>query len=155
MAASSGYWAQMDYEYEQTEEATGGRVLWGRVAVFGAALLLLFALGRCTAGGAASPEELAERDRQIMALNEEVERLERELAALSADQPLPANDVAPEDVDAGPTYEVQSGDTLNSIAQQLCGSTDFAPQIAELNGIDAANRLQVGQVLDLPPECTV
>jgi nucleoid-associated protein YgaU len=144
----------MDYEYEPGEETYGGRILWGRIAVLGAALLLMFALGRCTAGEAADPEDLAERDRQIMALNEEIADLERELAALSAAETAPEEAPPPEDAPAGPTYEVQSGDTLNSIAERLCGSTEFAPQIAEMNGIDAVNRLQVGQVLELPPECT-
>jgi nucleoid-associated protein YgaU len=145
----------MDYEYESTEESYGGRVLWGRVAVLGAALLLMFALGRCTAGEAADPEELAERERQIEALSAEVADLERELAALSAAEPTPEEPPpAPDQPADGASYEVQSGDTLNSIAERLCGSTEFAPQIAEMNGIDAVNRLQVGQVLELPPECT-
>lgn len=146
----------MDYEYEQDDDFAG-RILWGRVAVYGVSLLLMFALGYCIAPSGVPEDDLVEAERRIMALQEEVTTLENQLAALSAgEQPtVPNGEAPPEDQPAaGPTYEVQSGDTLNSIAQTRCGSTEFAGAIAELNGIDAANRLQVGQVLQLPPECT-
>ena len=46
----------MDFDYEGAEDF-GGRILWGRIAVFGAALLLALILGRCTAGGGGVAEE--------------------------------------------------------------------------------------------------
>jgi LysM repeat protein len=48
-------------------------------------------------------------------------------------------------------YEVQSGDSLFSIAQRF-GVTMAA--LAELNGIDNPDRIEAGQVLLLPPNAT-
>ncbi len=46
------------------------------------------------------------------------------------------------------TYTVQSGDTLGAIATRL-GTTVAA--LVELNALADPNRLEVGQVLQLPP----
>jgi hypothetical protein len=146
----------MEYDYEH-EDDFAGRILWGRVAVYGVSLLLAFTLGWCASPTGAPQAEFDDQRDQISALAEENENLRNQLDALSAGDTEPPPDAEPPPEDqpaAGPTYEVQSGDTLNSIAQTRCGSTEFAGRIAELNGIDAANRLQVGQMLQLPPECT-
>src|SRR5690606_6118361 len=58
-----GYLRPMDYEYEAADDY-GGRVLWGRVAVFGVALLLALILGRCTAGGGGGVPE--DEHRQVV-----------------------------------------------------------------------------------------
>lgn len=49
------------------------------------------------------------------------------------------------------TYEVQSGDSLFSIAERF-GVTMAA--LIELNGIDDPDRIEAGQVLQLPPNAT-
>lgn len=49
------------------------------------------------------------------------------------------------------TYEVQRGDSLFSIAQRF-GVTMAA--LIELNGIDDPDRIEAGQVLQLPPNAT-
>lgn len=46
-----------------------------------------------------------------------------------------------------PVYTVKAGDTLKSIARQLCGNEALAQQIARDNGLNARNRLAVGQQL--------
>jgi LysM repeat protein len=50
------------------------------------------------------------------------------------------------------TYEIQSGDSLFSIAQRY-GVTVAA--ILELNGIDDPDRIEAGQVLTLPPNASL
>jgi LysM repeat protein len=147
----------MEYDYDHAE-GVRGRILWGRFAFWGLALLLMFVLGRCTAGDGVPQARLDERERQIMELQEEVETLNQQLAALSAGEeappPPPPDDVPPPEEASSPTYTVVPNDTLNSIAQEKCGSIQAASAIAELNGIDEVNRLRVDQVLELPPECT-
>ncbi|MDI3495524.1 MAG: hypothetical protein PWQ72_1651 [Pseudothermotoga sp.] len=52
------------------------------------------------------------------------------------------------------TYVVKSGDTLSSIAQAYGLKLDKIKQLAELNGIEDANRLLVGQRIQIPVEDT-
>lgn len=49
-------------------------------------------------------------------------------------------------------YIVQKGDTLMSISKELYGTTKFADEICELNGIEDSNLIYVGQKLQLPEE---
>jgi LysM repeat protein len=50
------------------------------------------------------------------------------------------------------TYTVKSGDSLGSIAFKQLGATAKWREIAELNNIVNANKIEVGQVLQLPIE---
>lgn len=163
----------MDFEYDGAEDL-GGRILWGRIAVFGAALLLALALGRCTAGGGVDASELeasqtevatlqsqlAERDTTIQTLQQRIVDLQNQIAELEGGGGLPTDtgtdtggtdtgsDTAPQ---AGQIYIVQPGDTLSGIASQVYGDpTAFGP-IASANGITESNPLQVGQELTIPP----
>lgn len=54
----------------------GGRVLWGRVVILGLALVLMFFLGRCTAGADADGEQEVER------LEQRVDELEQDNLSL-------------------------------------------------------------------------
>ncbi len=56
------------------------------------------------------------------------------------------------DVVASDYYIVQKGDTLMTISQELYGTTAFADEICELNGIEDGNLIFVGQKLQLPEE---
>jgi nucleoid-associated protein YgaU len=164
----------MDYEYEHDDYAP--RVLWGRVAFFLIALLLVFLFGRCTAGGA-DPDQLAQREREVMELTSENTDLRNQLQAVQATQnqggqdtgdggdteeePTEDTGTAEEDatesegqdaVDAeGETYVVQEGDTLVTIARQFYGEGEKYTLIVEANNLEGTN-ISVGQELIIPPE---
>lgn len=157
-----------DYDYDY---APGGQVLWGRVAIFGVALLLAFLLGRGCASGV--PEEDLDAARaQIAEYSEENEQLRQEIEALSGDEaPAPPTE-GEEGVETSETagetpgetsddtaaadgtriYTVQPNDNLRSIAQRFYGDGEKHELISEANGIDSDNVLQVGQELEIPPD---
>ena len=156
-----------DYELDYRD---GGQVLWGRVAIFGVALLIAFFMGRSCASGVPE-EELADAQDQIVELQNDKTVLEQELEALSAGEAEPTGDEAPDGEEAtanadpaettGETaedgtqiYTVQPRDNLRSIAQRMCGDGDRHELISEANGIDTDNVLQVGQELRIPAECS-
>lgn len=56
------------------------------------------------------------------------------------------------DVVATDYYIVQKGDTLMTISRDLYGTTAFADEICELNGIEDSDLIYVGQKLKLPEE---
>src|SRR5688500_7802923 len=82
-----------DLDYDDQPPTGGtGRVLWGRVAILGAALLIAFLIGRATGGGDGVPqsdfdEVVAERDD----LENQVADLESDLAAAEQATPPPAS----------------------------------------------------------------
>ena len=148
-----------DYDYGYDDRPPGGRILWGRVAILGVALLLAFFLGRWLApGGDEDPEELT----QLRAQVEELEDANAELESQLEDQavtetPAPTPTGSPgDDTETGTaaTYTVQRGDTLRLIAQDLCGDPEAADLIMELNGITDPTQLSVGDTLTLPEECS-
>lgn len=151
-----------DYDEYAYEEARGGRILWGRVALLGVGLLLAFLLGRATAGGGADEGELEELRAELSAAEEENEQLEQDLtAARAAAEPVETPDATEtEDTDeteeeAEPqTYTVEPRDTLRGIAQTFCGDAALDDLIAAENGIADATQLSVGEVLVLPAQCT-
>lgn len=154
----------LDYDYD-----AGGRVLWGRVAIFAVALLLTFFLGRACAAGVPE-EDLDDLEQQVQGYVEENEQLRQQLEALSGGAAPTeagengetaedaADDGAAEETtddtaaaDGAQTYTVQANDNLRSIAQEFYGDPDRHDLISEANGIDSDNTLQVGQELEIPP----
>ena len=131
----------------------GGRVLWGRVAVLGGALVLMFLLGRCSSPDGVPPSELASANAQIQQLESRNAQLQEQIAAMSAGAAAaPADEEEDSDSREGwTTYTVKSGDTLISIAQDVYGDGTKFNLIAEANGIDKNNKLRVGQELQIPP----
>lgn len=73
----------MEYEYDGLEEY-GGRVLWGRIAFFAVALLLVFFLGRCTTSGGVPQSQVDELKQKVTDLTEQNTRLNDQLAAAQA-----------------------------------------------------------------------
>ncbi len=159
--ADSSY--DLDYDDEPQPGGTG-RVLWGRVAILGAALLIAFLIGRATGGGdgvaqSDFDEVVAERDR----LEDQVADLESDLAAAEEATPPPAS-ASPAaggggeatdpqgETEGGETYVVQAGDTLASIAAEFYGNASLDDFLAEANGITDPESLAVGQELIIPPE---
>lgn len=158
-----------DLEYEEEPQPGGtGRVLWGRVAILGLALLLAFFVGRATGGGGGVDE--AEYDEVVAERNDlraEVADLEDQLAAAAQPTPSPATaspgaggggggdggeETDPEgETEGGETYVVQSGDTLASIAAEMYGDASLDDFLAEANGITDPESLAVGQELIIPP----
>jgi hypothetical protein len=141
-----------DWDYDgEPEEHQAPTILWGRVAVLGAAILLAFLVGRLTAGGGVPEEDLnrvrSERDdarAQVADLQAEMETLQAELdAAQNPTETPPADEgqnpaEGEEDANAGEetTYTVQSGDTLRDIAEEVyCDATAYEG-IAEANPTD-------------------
>jgi nucleoid-associated protein YgaU len=161
----------MDFDFDGPEDV-GGRILWGRVAVFGGALLLALILGRCTAGGGGVPEArfsevLASASAAESALDQNAQTiatLQQELQA--ARTPATGGGVTPTTPPTGPTgaagtpttdesgnriYTVQSGDTLSTIAEAVYGDPTAFGIIAQANNIGQGDTLTVGESLIIPP----
>ncbi|MGH8906116.1 MAG: LysM peptidoglycan-binding domain-containing protein [Egibacteraceae bacterium] len=103
----------MEYEYDGMEEY-GGRVLWGRIAFFTVALLLMFFVGRCTtSAGVAEADAVKLRD-QVAQLSEQNTRLNDQLAAAQANANNPLTDTSEaEDSDRDATADT-GGDRQSS-----------------------------------------
>ena len=156
---------ELDYDEEPEGGRPGGRVLWGRVAVLGIALLLVFLLGRATGGGDGISEDrfdevAAERDdlrAEVADLNAELEAAQQATPAPTAE---PTEDAStggdatdPEDeTEGGETYVVKANDTLASIAEDFYGDASLDDFLAEANGITDPTSLSVGTELIIPPE---
>lgn len=169
----------MDFDYDEGDEF-GGRILWYRVGLAAFIALLIFGLGRCTAGGgdvsqaefdavvterASAQDALAERDSTIAALQQELQN-ERADAVDDGATPGTPGGASPEpggtepvlDPEDAPTdeqgnriYEVQSGDTLSTIAEAVYGDPRAFGIIAQANNLSGSSPLQVGQELIIPP----
>ncbi len=153
----------------------GTRILWSRVALLVLVLIGAFLLGRWSAGDDGAAElALEESQARVTELRERVSDLEAQLEARAAggaqgpdgpspEQGPPDTPPAGQDVEeASPattpspqaatrSYEVQPGDTLISIAEQVYGSADEWERIAEANDLSGENALTVGSVLEIPP----
>ncbi|HUG86678.1 MAG TPA: LysM domain-containing protein [Euzebya sp.] len=163
----------MDFDYEGAEDF-GGRILYGRIAVFGAALLLALILGRCTAGGGdvsqTEFDEVVASHSEARDLLQEREGTIAELqqALVDARNPDPNTggtngtngptdggtetpaDPGQVNEDGERTYEVQPGDTLSTIAEQVYNDPLAFGIIANANGLSGDQPLQVGQTLIIP-----
>jgi nucleoid-associated protein YgaU len=64
--------------------------------------------------------------------------------------PQPPPRPAPEPAPPQRTYVVKGGDTLEGIARRELGSPTRVKEIVELNAIEDAGMVKIGQVLKLP-----
>jgi LysM repeat protein len=156
------------YEDRDPEDV---RILWGRVAVLGGALLLAFLLGAWIGGGDEGVDPMEHRQLQddYESLQADNEQLQEQIDQLSQGAP-PENRPTVDDSDGDESttgddetdqtddteaqvYVVQSGDTLSGIAQRFYGSSDqeARERIAEANDIEPDATLQTGQELVIPP----
>lgn len=169
----------MEYEYDGLEEY-GGRVLWGRIAFFAVALLLLFFLGRCTAVGGVPQSQVDELKQEVADLTEQNTRLNDQLAAAQANaknalgasedttegvtdeaSESPRARAADNETDAqarsgaaapgSKTYTVKQGDYLNKIAEQVYGKATPT----RVKAIVKANRLESGERLVVGQKLTI
>lgn len=143
-----------DWDYDE-EPRRGPRILWGRVLLLGAFLILAFLLGRATAGSGVPQERVDALRAQLAEMEDEIARLE---AAQEAEpSPEPTTEPTPDEtapVSEGETYVVGRGDTLRGIAEDFYGNAALDDCIAEANGIDEPEALSVGTELTIPPEET-
>ena len=96
----------MDYEYEYEDTGPrGGRILWGRVGILATALLLMFALGQCTAGSEPAADEVEDLRATVDRLEEENADLRSQLDALEAGSAEPEGE---EDSEEGEQEEEQT-----------------------------------------------
>ena len=147
--------AGYDWDFEDEEKPREGpRLLWGRILALVVALLLVFFLGRTTAPAGSSDEEVQDLRDQVAELEAEVDTLRTEAAAASDEPASPSpSESATGGVTGGEseTYVLQSGDTLNTIAEDQYGDVGLADVIAEANGITDPSQLSVGDELEIPP----
>lgn len=164
----------MANDFQEQQGYGDARILWGRIAILAAVILLVFFVGRWTAGDAdAVRRELQASERRVTELEAKVSELEAQLQAQAAGgveeadeqpagdgaegEPTPEQETGTEDDaeqtrgDVSRSYEVQIGDTLRGIAEQVYGDPQEWPRIAEANNLSQDNVLTVGTVLEIPP----
>lgn len=163
------------YDWEYADEPAARRrpmkILWGRVAVLGAALLAMFLFGRMTAGGGGDAAPLKEARDRVATLEEtnaslqselrsaqaELDQARTELAA-AATVPDTTTETTDETAAAGDSeitgeiYVVKSGDTLTTIAERFYGDASLDDYLAEINNITDPTALHVGQELIIPDD---
>ncbi|MGH2813109.1 MAG: LysM peptidoglycan-binding domain-containing protein, partial [Actinomycetota bacterium] len=144
------------YDWDYEEERRGPKILWGRVAALGLALVLAFLLGRVTAGGDDDSERVADLRTELRSTQAELEQARDELAAVENEPTgTPATpDETPAEGEgaAAQTYEVQPGDTLRDIAERFYQDVTFDDCIAEANGITDPLAIRPGDELEIPEE---
>lgn len=158
------------YEWENEEEGPGHNLLWTRIVALIVGLLLVFFLGRVTAGGddGVDETELSSLRQENSQLSDEVQQLQADLeqseaeAAEDETTEAPAEDESDEDAedetgtDTGTTetYTVQAGQGFQQIAEDVYGDIGLAECIAEANGLTLDGTITPGEELDIPAEET-
>jgi hypothetical protein len=147
------------YEWENEEEGPRHNLLWTRIVALVAGLLLVFFLGRITAGG----DEGGADEAELTALQQENAQLEGQVSDLQAE--LDATQASPEPTDTPPTdegedegdaptaidtYTVQAGQGFQQIAEDALGDIGLAECIAEFNGLTLDSTITPGEELDIP-----
>jgi nucleoid-associated protein YgaU len=154
------------YEWENEEEGPRPSLLWTRIVALVAGLLLVFFLGRITAGG-----EEGGNEAELATLRQENSQLEAQVSDLQAD--LDAERSEPSEPTESPdtgggggegegegdttteavdTYTVQAGQGFQQIAEDAMGDFGFAECIAEFNGMTLQSTILPGDKLDIPAE---
>lgn len=151
-----------DWDYDD-EPQRKPRVLWGRIALLAAFLLVAFLIGRASAPGGISQtrfqqvvderDELREENEalQAAAAQEEAEATTDETAAPTNEQTSEGTSTEESSVE-GETYVVESGDTLRGLSRQFYGTPFLDECIQVANDIIDPSELPVGIELVIPPE---
>ena len=152
------------YEWENEEEGPRPTLLWTRIVALIAGLLLVFFLGRISAGGDEGGDES-----ELATLRQENSQLEAQVSDLQADldaqtEPAPEPTETPDTggggggggeedtTEAVDTYTVQAGQGFQQIAEDAMGDFGFAECIAEFNGLTLESTILPGDELDIPAE---
>jgi LysM repeat protein len=144
-----------DWDYEDPRP----KIMWGRVAVLGGALLIAFLLGRAMAPDGIPQSQLTAAQRESDDLQAEIDGLETELRQTQRqltqlqNSPPPATE-SPEPVasESPQVYTVETGDSLSSLAEEFYGDPDLSTLIAAANNLGARAKLEIGQTLIIPPK---
>lgn len=161
----------MDHDYE-LEDDYAPRILWGRLAFFALALILAFAVGRCTKSSGVPESTFKAEQQKVVDLQSQNEVLQAQVDAAATQGNGGGNgggkgnggggggnnqggeeatEAATEQaVGDGQTYTVQSGDTLTTIAEKFYGDATAFDLIVDANNLDSATGLRVGQELVIP-----
>lgn len=157
-----------DYDVDPDRPAARGerpRVLWGRVAILGGAVLLAFLIGRNSAPDGIPASDLRAARADAQAAQEEADQLRDQIATLEvqtegldeekAGDPAAGDQEGEDEGTVAPenqTYTVEANDTLSKIAERFYGNAGLADFLAEANpGVDPY-ALRVGQELIIPPD---
>ncbi len=163
----------MDDDYE-LEDEYAPRILWGRLAFFLLALILVFFAGRaCAPNGVPQSEFQAERDKAFELASENTVLQQRLDARENAEQATggkknsggknkgEAAEAGEEETnettggeeipEGGKTYTVQPNDTLTTIAEEFYGDPTMFDLIVDANNLTEDTPLRVGQELVIPP----
>ena len=149
---------EWDYEDERTSRP---KVLWGRIVILVIVLILAYLLGRSTAPEGIPEGTLEQARAESAQLEEENQSLADEVEELEAAQESPGPTTTTEAGGTGEpgetgeleTYTVQRGDTLTSIAQEVCEDPSLDNAIGELNDISDPEQLPVGSEIEIPEDC--
>lgn len=135
------------------------KILWGRVAVLGGAMLIAFLLGRAMAPDGipqsrltAAEGETDDLQSQVEQLSTELRQTRRQLTALQNSPPPAEEQPEPEPKESPTVYTVEPGDTLLGLAQEFYDDPDLSVLIAEANNMSPNAKLNVGDQLIIPPK---
>jgi nucleoid-associated protein YgaU len=149
-----------EWDYED-ERRSRPKVLWGRIVILAIVLFLAYLLGRSTAPEGIPESTLEQARAESARLEQDNQQLAEQIDELeAAAEPSPSPTNTTEAGGTGETgeaelrtYTVQRGDTLRSIAQDVCEDPSLADAIGELNGISDPQQLPVGSDIDIPEDC--
>jgi nucleoid-associated protein YgaU len=147
------------YEWENEDQGARPNVLWTRIVALVVGLLLVFFLGRFTAGGddGGDDAELTSLRQQNAQLEGQVTDLQNELEAAQAEPSPDPTETPPTGEGEGEetggsteTYTVQAGQGFQQIAEDALGDIGLAECIAEFNGLTLDSTITPGEELDIP-----
>ena len=146
-----------EWDYED-ERSSRPKVLWGRIVILAVVLILAYLLGRSTAPEGISSTTLEQARAESAQLEEENQSLADQVDELQEAQESPGPTTTTEaggtdETGAAETYTVRRGDTLTSIAQEVCEDPSLDNAIGELNDISDPEQLPVGSDIAIPEDC--
>jgi nucleoid-associated protein YgaU len=146
-----------EWDYED-DRSSRPKVLWGRIVIVAIVLILAYLLGRSTAPEGIPESRLEQARAESAQLEEDNQALADQVEELEAAQesPGPTTTTAgggTDETGEAETYRVRRGDTLTSIAQEVCEDPSLDNAIGELNGITDPEQLTVGSEIEIPEDC--